>query len=268
MIRSPLTRTEHVLARPYRNQATDTGESGPAPAPAAIGLIADDVAEGGRSLAETVADAIVNAVAQGHLQPGQRLIEVDLASQLNVSRVPVREAIKILQAQGILKTTPNQGTRVASFDAPVIDQVIEARLALERIAARGAMATYRRDPRRLDGLREIVSRMERAARWSDWVELRKLDVAFHHEFCRASGNEIVLSLWQALARRITIIFGRELASEQNFPVVIKQHQELIAQFEAGAPDIEEAIESHILRLRHAADAEKQAHGDGPRSQGQ
>ena len=207
---------------------------------------------GARLLTELVADAIVNAVAQGVLEPGQRLIESELAAQFKVSRVPVREAIKIMQAQGILKAVPNQGTRVASFDGAAIDQVIEVRLALERIAARDAIATYRRDPRRLDQLREIVSDMDRAARWSDWAELRRLDVAFHHEFCRASGNNIVLSLWEALARHITIVFGREIASERKFPVVISQHQKLIALFEAGDPHIEDAIEAHILRLRRAA----------------
>jgi DNA-binding GntR family transcriptional regulator len=204
--------------------------------------------EGIRALGESVADALVNAVAQGILQPGQRLIEADLAAQLQVSRVPVREAIKMLQAQGIVKVTPNQGTRVAAFDAPIIDQVIEARVVLERIAVRDAAKVYRRNPRLLDRLREIVARMQRAARWSDWVELRKADVAFHHEICLASGNEVVLSLWTALARRTTIIFGRELASERDFAVVIRQHEEMVRLFERGEGDIEREIENHILRL--------------------
>ena len=71
---------------------------------------------------------------------------------------------------------------------------------------------------------------------------------FHHEFCKASDNEIVLSLWEALARRINIIFGREIASKRNFQVVISQHEKLIALFETGDPNIEDAIQSHILRL--------------------
>lgn len=189
-------------------------------------------------------------MAQGVLQPGQRLIEVELAAQLNISRVPVREAIKILQTQGILKAAPNQGARVATFKTSDFDQVTEVRLALERIAARHAVETYQREPRRLDFLRENVSRMERASHWSDWAELRRLDVAFHHEFCKASDNEIVLSLWEALARRINIIFGKEIASERNFQVVINQHEKLITLFETGDPNIEDAIQSHILRLHH------------------
>ena len=223
----------------------------PARAPVTLRPIGPGIAGSPRQLGESVADAIVDAVAQGTLEPGQRIIEVELARQLKVSRVPIREAIKLLHAHGILNVTPNRGARVAPFDAEVIDRVFEVRVGLERIAVRDAMRAYRREPRLLDGLREIISRMERMARWSDWVEFRKCDVAFHREICRASGNEIVLKLWEALARHITIIFGRELASERNFKVVIDQHQKLLELFEAGDDGVERIIEGHILRLRRS-----------------
>ncbi|SRR5579883_2779130 len=214
--------------------------------------------DGVRQLGQSIADAIVDAVAQGTLEPSQRIIEENLARKFEVSRVPIREAIKLLQAQGILKVTPNRGARVAAFDPAMIEQVYEARIALERIAVRDALAAYRREPRLLDGLREIISRMERMARWSDWVEFRRCDVAFHREICRASGNEIVLKLWEALAQHITIIFGRELASERNFGVVIDQHTKLLELFERGDAGIEQVIEDHIVRLRGTATASAQS----------
>lgn len=212
----------------------------------------DPRTDGARQLGDAIANAIVDAVAQGTLEPSQRIIEEDLARKFKVSRVPIREAIKLLQAQGILKVTPNRGARVAAFDPAMIEQVYEARIALERIAVRDAMLAYQREPRLLDGLREIISRMERMARWSDWVEFRKCDVAFHREICRVSGNEIVLKLWEALAQHITIMFGRELASERNFAVVIDQHRKLLELFERGDQAIERIIEQHIVRLRGTA----------------
>jgi DNA-binding GntR family transcriptional regulator len=208
--------------------------------------------DGTRQLGDSIAEAIVDAIAQGTLEPSQRIIEEDLARKFKVSRVPIRDAIKLLQAQGILKVTPNRGARVAAFDRAMIEQVYEARIALERIAVRDAMLAYQREPRLLDGLREIISRMERMARWSDWVEFRKCDVAFHREICRASGNEIVLKLWEALAQHITIMFGRELASERDFGVVIDQHRKLVELFERGDRTIEGTIEQHIVRLRGTA----------------
>lgn len=221
--------------------------------------------DGTRQLGEIVADSIVNAVAQGVLLPGQRIVESELASQLKVSRVPIREAIKILQAQGILHVTPNRGARVAPFEPRTIDQVFEVRVALERIAVRDASDAYRRDPRQIDTLREIISRMDRAADWSDWVEFRKCDVDFHHEICRSSGNEIVVKMWEAIARHITIIFGRELASERNFHLVIEQHRSLIALFEVNDPRIDQVIEEHIMRLRKQNVGAAKARSPRPRS---
>ncbi len=212
-------------------------------------LAAHGRGQGSYQLGDAVADAIVNAVASGSLKPGQRIVEADLAAMLKVSRVPIREAIKILQAQGILNVTPNRGARIAEFDEKFVDSVFEVRLALEKIAIRGALDAYRHDKRRIDALREIVSRMERVARWSDWVEFRKCDVDFHREICRASGNDIVLRLWEAIARHITIIFGRELAQEGDFQVVIDQHNHLIAKLEASDAEVEAELEKHIMRLR-------------------
>ena len=202
-----------------------------------------------RQLGDAVADAIVDAIALGTLPFGERIIESDLADQLKVSRVPIRDAIKILDSQGILTTTPNRGARVAPLDGHVADQVFEIRVALERIAVRGAMRAYKHDPRQLDGLREIIARMQRMASWFDWVGFRKCDIAFHREICRASGNEVVLKLWETIARHVTIIFGRELASEHDFELVINQHLTLLTHFEKGHRGIEQIIEKHILRLR-------------------
>ena len=69
-----------------------------------------------RSLADQVANSIVEGIANGAIAPGQKIIEVDLATQLQVSRAPVREALKILEAQGIVVGRPHRGVRVVDFD--------------------------------------------------------------------------------------------------------------------------------------------------------
>ena len=212
------------------------------------------IAAAGKQLSEEVADLIVNGIAQGVFGPGDRLVEETIASQLAVSRVPVREAIKTLQAQGILVVTPNRGARVATIDADTIAQVQEARIALERIAAKGAMGAFRDDRSRVAPLQDAVGMMEIVAKRSDWVGLRRCDLRFHHELCIASGNEIVLKLWEALSRHIAIIFGREIASERNFEVVIAQHRRLLDLLLAQSPAVDDEIEAHIMRLSRKPDS--------------
>ncbi len=218
------------------------------------------IAGAGKQLSEEVADLIIGAIAQGVFGPGDRLVEEAIASQLAVSRVPVREAIKTLQAQGILIVTPNRGARVATIDAATISQVQEARIALERIAAKGAAAAFRADPSRSIPLQDAVGMMEVVAKREDWAGLRRCDLTFHHELCIASGNEIVLKLWEALSRHIAIIFGREIASERNFEVVIGQHHRLLDLLMAGSSAMDEEIEAHIMRL-----SRQERGGSGPGS---
>jgi DNA-binding GntR family transcriptional regulator len=201
-------------------------------------------------LAERAAEAIVLGVASGALQPGQRLVEVELARLLQMSRVPLREALKILEAQGIVESTPHRGTHIATFDETRIDEICEARLALEKIAMHGAMAAYRRDPSLLARLDKILSAMERAAQHLEWIEISQADLDFHREICRASGNAIVQKLWDALARHVLIVFGKEIRSERDAKTIVAQHKRLRDIVAAGKADaLDDELDQHIHRLQ-------------------
>src|SRR5262249_3191721 len=158
-----------------------------------------------QSLAAQVADFIVGGIAAGTYAFGQRLIETELAAQLKVSRVPIREALKMLEAQGILVVTPHRGAHVAEFDKVKSDRVRDARIALERLAIPDALATFQAQPEKLAVMEELLARMEQAVMRRDWLDAGKADLQFHRQICLASNNEIVITLWEALARHITII---------------------------------------------------------------
>ena len=204
-----------------------------------------------RNLSEQVADAIVDGIAGGALAPGQRLVEMDLAQQLQVSRVPLRESLKMLEAQGILESEPHRGARVAEFDDLKIDHICEARVALEKIALRDAMTAYRTDPSHVARLDQIIMRMERAAEGLDWAAISKADLAFHREICAVSGNDVVITLWETLARHVLIVFGREIRSERDARSIGPHHRRVRDMLlSADLPALEAEIERHILRLRN------------------
>jgi DNA-binding GntR family transcriptional regulator len=202
------------------------------------------------SLAAQVADFIVDGIAAGNFEFGQRLIETDLARHLGVSRVPVREAVKMLEAQGILIVTPHRGAHVAEFDDVKVDRIREARVALERLALREALATFRAHPEKQTALTALIARMEDAVTRRDWIEAGRADLQFHRQICQASDNEIVITLWEALARHITIVFGRELRAEGGNPRLAEQHDRILRLIRKGALDLlDEELQRHILRLR-------------------
>jgi DNA-binding GntR family transcriptional regulator len=204
-----------------------------------------------RNLAEQVADVIVDGIASGALGPGQRLVETGLAQRLQVSRVPLRESMKMLEAQGILESAPHRGARVADFDEVKIDHICEARVALEKIALRDAMRAYRNEPERVVRLDQVIAAMERAADALDWTAISKADLAFHREICDASGNDVIITLWETLARHVLIVFGREIRSERDAASMGPQHRRVRDMLlAADLPTLEVEIERHIMRLRN------------------
>jgi len=203
-----------------------------------------------QSLAAQVADAIVDAIGAGTVAPGQRLVETDLARRLAVSRVPVREALKMLEAQGILVASPHRGARVVEFDELKIDRICQTRVALERLALPDAIANIARQPERLVVLEELIDRMRREAAHQDWVETSKADLEFHRQICLASDNEIVVTLWEALARHVMIVFGFEIRDERDGPRLAQQHGKILRLLRQGdLARLDREIERHILRLR-------------------
>jgi DNA-binding GntR family transcriptional regulator len=201
------------------------------------------------SLADQVIDAIMDSIASGALEPGQRLLEVELAQRLAVSRVPVREALKTLVAQGILETSPHRGTRIVALEPRKIDHISEVRAALETLAARDARRAYAAQPGLLGRLDAIIDVMAHAARDQDRLGLSKADIAFHREICRTSGNDIVPTLWETLARHILIIFGREALAIRDLKRVVDQHRALRTAIALGDEPLDALIEQHIMGLR-------------------
>ena len=202
------------------------------------------------SLAEQAAEAIVGGIAAGIFKPGERLVEANLAATLQMSRVPLREALKILEAQGIVASTPHRGTFIPAFDDKRIDQICEARIALEKLALRDAVAKRTELPQLLKRLDAIITTMEQAAGRLDWMGVSKADLSFHRAICDASDNAIVRTLWESLARHVLIVFGQEIRDEKD-AVIMGPHHRRLRDLIAAA-DVEallREIPGHILRLR-------------------
>ena len=111
---------------------------------------------------------------------------------MGVSRVPLREALKLLEAQGIVEVLPHRGTWVVPFDDARVDRICEARVVLERLALRTAVPAFRPIQRRLATLDGLIDAMRLAARRQAWLEVSKADLAFHRTMVEASGNDIVV----------------------------------------------------------------------------
>jgi DNA-binding GntR family transcriptional regulator len=206
-----------------------------------------------RTLVEQVVEAIVKGAAEGVFLPGDRVVEAEIARRLKVSRVPVREALRLLESQGIVANIPYRGMRLMDVSPDRIEKMLEVRLALEQLAMRHVLARRSRDPGVTKPLAATVDAMREAAAQSDGYGVAKADTEFHRELCRLSGNDVLLRTWEPLARQATIIFGLS-ALQKHMDSIVQEHVALLAALEAGdQARLERLMEVHILEYGRALD---------------
>ena len=208
-----------------------------------------------RTLVHQVIDALVAGASEGLLLPGDRIVETELAAQLGVSRVPVREALRVLESQGIVVNEPYKGIRLTPVTPQRIDQLIEVRVALETTAALAAMRQGRNGAEQLAELERIVQEMETMAARNDVFGFATADTSFHRSFCGFAGNTVLSDMWEMLARQMTIIFGLS-ALGKPMTDIVDEHRTLIRVFASGnAADMALAISDHIDVEIHKVDLE-------------
>lgn len=209
-----------------------------------------------RTLVHQVIDALVAGASEGLILPGDRIIESELAQQLGVSRVPVREALRVLESQGIVVNEPYKGIRLTPVSAERIDQLIEVRVALETTAATRCIRLGLNDALHLAELEAIVQQMETMAARNDVFGFATADTVFHRTLCGFAGNDVLSDMWEMLARQMTIIFGLS-ALGKPMPAIVEEHRTLIGVFRSGdVADMARALDEHIDVQIHKVDLEK------------
>jgi DNA-binding GntR family transcriptional regulator len=180
-------------------------------------------------------DEIVARAARGTIAPGARIVESDIAEALRISRVPVREALRLLESQGIVESEPYKGVRLMSVTRTRLEHVLAVRTALEVEAVQAALNGGRNNRRDMRGLSAALADLDRHARKADPYRFAVADLTFHREICHLSGNPVLLASWESLARQLQIIIGLS-SNRRPLHQILRQHQRLLTLFHAGEPN--------------------------------
>jgi len=211
------------------------------------------------TLAEKIADRIVDRIASRHIKPAQRLVESAIAQELSVSRVPVREAMQTLYRQGLLVNAAGRGLRVADLDADWASQLCSVRLGLERICAQLVAARLRDNPGEIALLDNVLDELRRHEAASDWQSLNRLDITFHDTLYTLAGSPLLSALWSGIARHVLILFSTERSQRHEFDELVREHERYRAVLVSGTDEeIDREIESHLMTFRILAPAPKGA----------
>ncbi len=179
----------------------------------------------GMPLRDVAFQTLRKGILHGELKPGERLMEIQLANRLGVSRTPVREAIRMLELEGLVINTPHRGAQVASITEKDLQDVLEVRKGLEEMSIR--LACERITDQQLQELYEASRRFEKQAESDeDIMKLAAADEAFHAIIYKASGNQRLEQLINNLLDQMFRYRIEYLKDEANRQSLITEHDEL------------------------------------------
>jgi len=195
-----------------------------------------------RTRREEAADAIRQAIIAGDLQPGQRLREIALASDLGVSRPTLREALRTLVQEGLCEQEAHRGFAVARLDAAGIRDLTETRLVLDRMAVDGIWASEHG----LDQVEEAWSAYVDAG--DDAVRQHLAHLTLHRALWQASGNSMLMRLWPVAESMSTLVLAQDQAMRLDPGRARAVHEQLIEAIRSRDPAVlDAALAEHTQR---------------------
>lgn len=172
-------------------------------------------------LRDVVFNTLREAILKGDLKPGERLMELQLAAQLGVSRTPIREAIRMLEQEGLAVTVPRKGAEVAKMTLKGMEDVLEIREALDILACQ--LACVRITEEQLETLEEKKKAFEDSLKSGNVKAIAETDVAFHDVIYDATGNPKLVNMLNNLREQIYRYRVEYLKKAENYPKLISEH---------------------------------------------
>ena len=195
-------------------------------------------------LRDVVFNTLRQGILTGVLKPGERLMEIHLASRLGVSRTPIREAIRMLELEGLVTMVPRKGALVSTISKQDLSDVLEVRRVLDGLAAE--LACERLTDKLKEELKAAEDDFSQATKTKNVTKIAEADVRFHDVILMASGNKRLIQMVNNLAERIYRYRLEYIKDESNHAQLIEEHAEIVDCLLNGDKDkASEAAKRHI-----------------------
>ena len=200
---------------------------------------------------EKAYEAVRSGIVSGKYQPGSRITEQEVAENAGVSRTPVREALRQLNAEGLLEFVPNQGAVVTSWSGQELNEIFDLRAVLESYAA--AQAAENADAETIALLRSLAEQQvlaSRERRSGYPARIAELNARFHRTIAEAGGNRLLRNTLTTLTQSALVTLTFRNYDPDSLVRSAQHHLELVAAIEARDPEWAASVmKSHILAAR-------------------
>lgn len=180
-------------------------------------------------LRDVVFNTLRQAILRGELKPGQRLMEIQLANKLGVSRTPIREAIRKLELEGLVLMIPRRGAEVAQITEKSLRDVLEVRRSLEELAVQ--LACDRMSVESVEALKQAEEEFEELLASDDITVVAEADVAFHDVIYQATDNQRLIQLLNNLREQMYRYRVEYLKRKECRPQLLAEHRNMIKAIE-------------------------------------
>ncbi len=165
-------------------------------------------------LRDVVFNTLRKAILRGELKPGERLMEIQLANKLGVSRTPIREAIRKLELEGLVLMIPRKGAEVAQITEKNMQDVLEVRKALEELSVQ--LACERITPEQVEEMKMAAEDFRKVLKSGDVTKIAEADVKFHDIIFAATNNQRLITLLNNLREQMYRFRVEYLKQKENY----------------------------------------------------
>lgn len=199
----------------------------------------------GPRLVDSALEALRTSILEGRFAPGERLLEMQLAQGLGISRGPLREALHLLEKDGIIYSIPRRGKFVQTFDLRAIDEVYSLRRILEPFAGRLTIERSRGEA--YETLEAAYEAMEAAVKEDDPLLFARRDIAFHRQMVELSHHSLLTRAWlENIDGKLRIFLNMTTKTHGPLADALSSHDTILERVRAGDADAtEEIVRTHI-----------------------
>jgi phosphonate utilization transcriptional regulator len=185
------------------------------------------------SLSSVVQEELERMILSGELRPGAKLTEVALAARLGVSRGPLREAFRMLEEAGLVRTEKNRGVFVRDLPVEEAIEIFDLRAAMDELVGRRLAESIA--PAALKEIRGLVDQMEQVVKAKDAHAYHLLNLRFHDRLVELAGNGKLTTVYRKLIKELSLFRRLNLADGGLMPVSANEHRQIVKAIAAGDP---------------------------------
>ncbi len=218
------------------------------------------------SLSSVVQSELERMILSGELPPGEKLTEVALAARLGVSRGPLREAFRMLEEAGLVRTEKNRGVFVRALPVEEAIEIFDLRASMEELVGRRLAGSIL--PAELKEVR-LVEQMEQAVKAKDAQRYHLLNLAFHDRLVELAGNGKMTSIYRKLIKELSLFRRLNLADGVLMPLSVGEHRHIVKAIASGDRDAagramyDHAMDSKERTIRNQPRADAVDSASGP-----